>query len=517
MKLNFKEQGKKYTRYWNTCVGAGRANEGLRAIWQDQLKQVVDTCGFKYLRFHGLFCDDMYFYKEVDGKPVYNFQYIDNLFDAMLDRGIRPFVELSFSPKELASNDNTVCMWRGWGSPPNDNQKWADLITFALNHWIERYGLEEVKQWYFEVWNEPNLDGFWKGTRSQYYELYKWTAKAIKAVNEDLRVGGPATSNFVPDTRFDHDLEDFSAHVTFKVDDINTLEWHGVWIEDFLAYCEREEIPVDFVSTHPYPTDFAFDNSGTIAGRTRYRDSLRDDLNWLKAAIAKSAYPNAEIHLTEWSTSPSSRDHGHDYLPAATYVMRANLQCIGLTDSLSYWIFTDIMEEAGAGPKSFHGGFGMITLQGVKKPVYHAYRMLNTLGDEILSEGEGYFFTKKDDRLSAVFYEYPDSFTDTVPMSVFPNQQIALDCQNYDDSRDYCFEVEGLVPGAEYTLQVLHRDDIAIHKWNEMGAPTTPTREQEKELRAQGEVLREQKFTVDENGVLKAAFTLDAWSIASLN
>ena len=143
--------------YWSECVGAGRACEGLRAAWQDQLRKVVKDCGFRYLRFHGLFHDDMFVYREVDGRVIYNFQYVDELFDKMLEIGIRPFVEFGFCPGDLATEKDTVFWWKANGAPPKDFGKWAELIDTTLRHWIARYGIDEVRKWYFEVWNEPNL------------------------------------------------------------------------------------------------------------------------------------------------------------------------------------------------------------------------------------------------------------------------------------------------------------------------------------------------------------------------
>lgn len=146
------------------------------------------------------------------------------------------------------------------------------LMTYGIEG--ERYGAEEVHQWFFEVWNEPNLDAFWSGTRSQYFELYRVTSLRIKAIDPALKVGGPATSNYVPDGRFDGETEDVSSQMTFKVEDLDSLQWHGVWIEAFLQYCAEHKLPVDFVSCHPYPTDFALDGHGESSGRTRNRDSL---------------------------------------------------------------------------------------------------------------------------------------------------------------------------------------------------------------------------------------------------
>src|SRR5690348_81418 len=177
------------------CVGAGRANEGLRADWQRQLTYAHRECGFQYIRMHGLLTDDMGVYRENKGKPEYNWQYIDELFDFLHSIGMKPFVELGFMPNALASGSKTIFWWRGNVTPPRDMAKWADLIRAFVLHEQERYGKAEVRTWYFEVWNEPNLkDGFWTGTQQQYFDLYAATARALKSVSPDYKVGGPATA-----------------------------------------------------------------------------------------------------------------------------------------------------------------------------------------------------------------------------------------------------------------------------------------------------------------------------------
>lgn len=514
--IHFSNQTFPLPHTWSNCVGAGRANEGLRADWQRQLATVHEGCGFHYLRFHGLFHDDMHVYTEKDGLPLYNFQYVDKLFDLLLDTGMRPFVELSFMPGALCSNDQTLFWWKARVAPPNNYSKWTDLVEATVRHCIERYGIEEVRQWYFEVWNEPNLNAFWAGTRSQYYELYRVTSLRIKEIDPQLRVGGPTTSNFVPDSRFDGEVEDVSAQETFKVEDLDSLSWHGVWIADFLAFCEKNRLPLDFLSCHPYPTDFALDGHGISSGRTRGKNSLRQDIEWIKAALARSAYPDAEIHLTEWSSSPSSRDYSHDYLPAAAYVLRSNLQCAGLVNSLSYWTFTDIFEEEGAGPKAFHGGFGMLTLQGVKKPVYHAYRILHELGGECLGEGEGWIATRRNGRLAMAFYHYPKEIAETVPMSMYPDQRRAQAFERRGEPYRYSFTLTDLRPGDCYTLRLLKPGCEAVYFWNTMGAPGAPSREQERTLRLQGEMLEQTVCTVGNDGKLVLDFTVPPWTIGQL-
>src|SRR6201997_279341 len=151
-------QGRPLVHFWSKVVGAGRANEGLRSTWQEELATAAKYDGFQYVRFHGIFQDDMFIYREdTHGNPIYNFQYVDDLYDRMLAKGVRPFVELSFSPGPLSPVHNTTFWWRADGSPPSDYGKWADLVHAFVQHCVDRYGIDEVRQWYFEVWNEPNL------------------------------------------------------------------------------------------------------------------------------------------------------------------------------------------------------------------------------------------------------------------------------------------------------------------------------------------------------------------------
>lgn len=511
--------GKTLNHFWNVCVGAGRANEGLRAGWREHLELAVAECGFRYLRFHGLFHDDMFVYREAgDGTPVYNWQYIDDLFDFMLDAGIRPFVELGFCPSDLATQKNTVMWWKAHGCPPNDYGKWADLVEAFVRHCIARYGLDEVRQWYFEVWNEPNLGPFFRGTRSQYFELYKVSAKTIKAIDSRLRVGGPATSNFVPDARFDGEVEDTSKQTTFHVEDLDSLEWKGVWVEAFLEYCADNKLPLDFLSTHPYPTDFALDGHGETRGRTRGVDSTRQDLAWLRRVIDASAYPEAEIHLTEWSSSPSSRDHSHDGLPAAAFVVKTNLDSTGLVDSLSYWAFTDVFEEAGAGDTVFHGGFGMINYQGIPKPVFHAYRFLARLGDQELARTDGAIVTRHraTGKIAALAYHYPPEQKSAVPMSQ-GKRDVAEQVLNTGKPKLLRLTLAGLRPGAAFRVETLDREHgFALKTWQDMGAPEPPDREQTRLLKEAGHATTREFLTADAAGRLLVERTLSPWSLFRL-
>ena len=511
---NAKGSSKPLIHFWSKVVGAGRANEGLRSTWQEELEMGRKYDGFQYVRFHGIFQDDMFVYREDEhGNPIYNFQYVDDLYDRMLAKGVRPFVELSFSPEPLSPVHNTTFWWRADGSPPSDYSKWGNLVQAFVKHCIDRYGIDEVRQWYFEVWNEPNLyQSFFRGgSQEKYFELYKITAQTIKTIDSQLRIGGPATSNF----NMDGDAIK-KAQATGKPFDPLSIPWRPVWIEDFLRYCHDNNLPVDFVSTHPYPQDFAIDEPGRPKGKgfRRSIDSTRDDLHTMRKMIDASPYPKAEIHLTEWNSSPSPVDHSHDSLAAATFVAKTNLESIGLVDSLSYWTFTDVFEENRKIDSIFHGGFGLINYQEIPKPAFHAYRFMNELGDELLAQTPGGVVSRdsKTGYITAVFYNYPPEIKVSLPVS--DTLAAADQIDNSGSARDLAFNVDHLPANASFLIETLDKEHgDAVAAWEAMGEPEPPNREQTAALEKLASDTKKQIVRADEEGRLHVNLKLAAWSV----
>lgn len=376
---DYKVTGGPMSQTFRHCVGAGRANEGLRADWQKQLRETKQECGFEYIRMHGLLTDDMGVYREEKGKPVYNWQYIDQLYDYLVDLKVRPFVEFGFMPGGLASGNKTIFWWRGNVTPPRDYAKWSNLITALVDHWKERYGASEISKWYFEVWNEPNLDGFWAGDQKEYFRLYTETAKAVKKVSTELRVGGPATAG-------------------------------NGWIPEFINYCVDSKSPLDFISTHTYGVDVGyldeFGGRGTVLSKNP--NSISGDVARVKADIKKSAMPNLPLCYTEWSSSYTPADPVHDSYVSASYILEKLRNSVDNAESMSYWTFTDIFEEAGPRMTPFHGGFGLINYQGIKKPAYRAFEYLNKLGPTKLACDDPHSIITKDSKggIQALFWDH---------------------------------------------------------------------------------------------------------------
>lgn len=392
IKVDLNETTGNLSTMYKECIGAGRANEGLRADWQQQLAYVKKECDFKYIRMHGLLTDDMAVYKEdKNGKPEYNYMYIDALFDYLLSINIKPFVELGFMPSQLASGSKTIFWWRGNVTPPKDYKKWEDLVRNLTQHWTERYGAEEVKTWYFEVWNEPNLDGFWAGTQQEYFKLYSHAAKGVKSVNKDYKVGGPATAG-------------------------------AAWIPEMIAYCKENNVPIDFASTHSYGVKQGFldefGNSGTVLSKDEM--AVSSDVINSRKQITASSHPNLELHYTEWSASYTPADPIHDSYHEAAYILEKIKQVGNDANSMSYWVFTDIFEEAGPRFTPFHGGFGLLTIQGINKPAFFSYQFMNKLGTTELKNFDTRSWASKNDKGGAqlLFWD----FTNTHPGDAVNNQ-----------------------------------------------------------------------------------------------
>ena len=335
-----------FPHFWEHTVGSDHARMALRADWRRQLKRAHDELGFRHVRFHGLLSDDIGTVVRDNGRLHYSFFNSDQVIDYLLSIGMRPFVELSFMPAALASGPTTVFSYEANVTPPKDYKAWAALIERIVSHWAERYGEKEVSEWPFEVWNEPNLKTFWTGTQREYFKLYRYTAEAIKNVSASFKVGGPATAK-------------------------------SEWIDDFVNFCERNDVPADFVSTHYYPND-GYEHNGDIELQL-----FKSQRGIMREVAQNTRYYAGDrpVYYTEWNSSSCPWDSLHDEPYAAAFAASTVMEANGLVDGYSFWTFSDIFEENYFPSSPFHGGFGLLTLHGIPKPSYRVFELLHELGD----------------------------------------------------------------------------------------------------------------------------------------
>ena len=354
-----------FPHFWEQTFGSGRAILSLRQSYRDDLRTVKQATGFQSVRFHGIFMDEVGLYdpdrriqnpglasQAARDASVYNFSYIDQIYDGLLAEHVRPYVELSFMPKKMASDPAALhAFWYKQNvSPPKDYSLWDAMIQAFAAHLVQRYGIDEVATWKFEVWNEPNID-FWVGVpkQSTYFELYDHTARALKSVSPRLQVGGPSTAQ-------------------------------AAWVSAFLDHTRQNDVPVDFVSTHVYANDTAKNVLGTG------EDVPRDKMVWravhmVHDEIAHSPYPAIPLIFSEYNASYANEPNVTDSTFMGPWLANNIRLCDGLTESMAYWAFSDVFEEQGVVRTPFYGGFGLIAADNIPKPTLNIFTLLHKLGD----------------------------------------------------------------------------------------------------------------------------------------
>ncbi len=478
--IDAKSRTTPFPHFWEQTFGSGRAVLSLRQSYRDDVRAVKKVTDFRSVRFHGIFMDDVGLYdpNAVTQNPgqaavalkeesPYNFSYVDQIYDGLLEMGVRPFVELSFMPKKMASDPAALhAFWYKQNvSPPKDYALWDGMIAAFAKHLVERYGIDEVATWDFEVWNEPNLD-FWGGRPNMptYYELYDHTALALKKVSKRIRVGGPSTAQ-------------------------------AGFVGEFLAHCKLKNIPVDFASSHVYANDTAKDVFGTDEQIPRDQMVYRA-VKKVHEEIGASAYPKMPLIFSEYNASYANEPDVTDSTYMGPWLANNIRLCDGLTESMSYWAFSDVFEEQGVVKTPFYGGFGLLAEDGIPKPALNAFAMLHQLGDQRISVASDSALATRsaDGAVEVALWNYAppygtgDKYT---PPPVKPGA-----------ARSFTVRFAGVPKNAAVVVWRLDQDHGNVVKtFDAMGRPATPTREQIRTLRAAGAPAAEERSSL-KDGVL---------------
>jgi xylan 1,4-beta-xylosidase len=438
--VNIKESAGPIDRSFDLSVGSDFPGTLIRDDSQAQLKLVVNELGFRYLRFHAIFHDVLGTVRVANGKTMYDWSGIDRLYDELLARHIRPFVELGFTPNALATSQSRIFYWNGNTSHPKP-EAWRGLVDAFIRHIEQRYGKDEVRTWFFEVWNEPNLSGFWEGgDQKAYFALYDLTANTIKSLDPVLRVGGPSTAG-------------------------------AAWVPEFLAHVKQGGAAVDFVTTHSYGVQGGFlDEEGKSDTKLDpSSDAIIGDVRRVREQISASAFPGLPLYFTEWSTSYTPRDSVHDSYISAPYILTKLKASQGLVQGMSYWTYTDLFEEPGPPTAPFQGGFGLLNPQGIRKPAFFAYKYLHALqGESVATSDSQAMLSTRDGNLTAVIWDFEQ------PEQKVSNRSFYTKLIPAHQAAPVELHVAHLVPAAEYRLEVYrtgyHAND-AYSTYIEMGSP----------------------------------------------
>lgn len=464
-----------FSNAWRACVGTGRANLSLRAGHQEALARARRDIGFEYIRGHGLLSDDMGLLRTDawNGQSVtrYSFTYIDQVIDGYLNQGIKPFLELGFMPEELASGDDTVFWWKGNITPPRSYPAWVRLIQALLTHLIDRYGIEQVRHWPIEVWNEPNLSVFWKDAdQAEYFKLYEATSRAVKEVDASLHVGGPAISPGADD-----------------------------WWLPFAEFVTGRDVPLDFLAFHAYTTGPAqhvpFGTYQTLRDST---DLLRQFAEPARI-LAGTGLENLPRHVTEFNSSYRPDNPIHDTAYNAAYLAPTLVAGGDHVDSFSYWTISDIFEEVGIPTSLYHGGFGLLTHGVIPKPTYHLYAFMARMKPRVLARGEDHLVTvDAQSRLAVLAWQPVHGTGHEAPEKHRIQVSIPATEGQYYQQRSRTHETLGNGRAA----------------WQAMGSPDYPDHRQVELIRECAEPAREFTRVSTEAGQLRLDLTLDRHEVS---
>jgi xylan 1,4-beta-xylosidase len=449
---------KPFPHFWEEMFGSGRAVLALRESYRQDLRATKRITDFRYVRFHAILDDEIGVYDEdPQGRPIYNFSYVDQIYDGLLADGVKPFVELSFMPRKLAANPALHAFWyKPLPSPPNDPSKWAALVSAFVGHLIDRYGKDEVESWYFEVWNEPNID-FWDGVPKQqtYFDFYDVSAPALKKVDPKLRVGGPTTAQ-------------------------------AAWVGPFIAHCLQKHIPFDFVSSHIYgneKSEYVFQKHIDIS----QRDMVGRAVKKVYDEVKSSGAPDTPIIWSEYNATYMNRTDTTDSAFMGPWLANNIRECDGMQLMMSYWTFSDVFEEQGIVKTPFHGGFGLIAERDIPKAAFRAFELLHRLGTQRLENSSEDALVTKDVRgaLIVALWNYAG-----------PGQTSA--------TKTFHLELKGRRSGS-YRLRIVDPDHgSSFDKWLSIGSPRYPTATQIKELQNASEIVPAAKHPLREPIELKA-------------
>ncbi|HSY70066.1 MAG TPA: hypothetical protein VK813_15555 [Edaphobacter sp.] len=463
IEINATAQTTPFPHFWEQMFGSGRAILTLRESYRSDLRAVKQVADFRYVRFHAIMDDQVGAYNEDEhGNPVYNFAYVDEIYDGLLKNGVRPVVEISFMPKKLAFNPDALhpFWYKPNVSPPKSMEKWDGLMTHFAQHLVDRYGIDEVSQWYFEVWNEPNID-FWGGVPRQksYFELYDHTAGDLKSVSPRLRVGGPATAA-------------------------------AAWISDFLKHTSEHHVPVDFVSTHGYADDTVENLFGTDE-EISMDERMGRAVSKVRAEIKSSATPDLPLLWTEWNVQGMNESRDTIFVgPALANTIR---ECDGLVDMLSFWTFSDVFEEGGPISRPFIGEFGLRAKGGINKPSYYSFGLLHQLGSRRIANASKNIIATKtaDGDIAVAAWNLVD-----------PDQQ--------GTTRTMEITFRDVPPNAKVTLQRVDSDHGNVLKqYAAMNKPVDPTPAQVEQLNRETALPAPSQSTL-KNGTLELQLTPNA-------
>ncbi|MCC3144174.1 helix-turn-helix domain-containing protein [Halanaerobium sp. Z-7514] len=471
VKIDLEQKHQTINLIWQKLINAGTAQSIMDSNLRKQIRDLQQQISFEYLRFEGIFNDDLEIIKGNDTKSInYNWKLVDNIFDFILENDLKPFIVLSFMPKLMASKDKTIFYYQANFSPPENIDDWLNLIDAFIIHLINRYGIKKIKKWYFQVWTEFPHRGFhWAGTKREYFEFYAATAKKIKNISSEIQVG-PASESFLEGK---------------------------IISEEFLKYAADNDLPLDFYSINLYHNTIPLIEE-ELDLKDFYKESTLENIKFkfkeknysIKMAekikaILNNYYPKSELITTRWNVSWNPKEYIHDTAFMTNYIVDNALKLQDKLDGLGYLNLSDLISEWPINELPFFGGRGLINTEGIKKSAYYAYLILSKLGSKIIEQGDNYIVTAEGEDIQIIVYNY------AYLSKSYQNADYSLidEFERYQvfqkkDPLEFDLKLFNLSGKYKQSRYFLNRDSgSAFDEWLKMGAPHELSRHEIKYLK----------------------------------
>ena len=455
--IDCNRNGEPLVKTWKKIMAFGRASEGMREELRNQLRMVQKDIPFEYVRFHGILSDEMMVYNEDStGHVEYNFSYVDELIDFLLKNKLKPFLELGFMPEQLASEKIHLFFWKANISLPRNMEKWTNLIKSFATHLIERYGIQEVQTWYFELWNHSSMFS----RLSDCFAFMKNTYHAIRTVNPKLKIGTSIgfteLEDFISYTQRETMVFDFISFTAYIIS-VNIQDQTKHELNELISVSDTQYIPQNLFKFCTYAEE-------NHIGKTI--DAFIHMLN-------KHNYKTPEIFISEWNSTPVPSDLLHDTCFKSAFLTKNIIENFDKVGGMAYWAFSDVFEETKTNHSTFHGGMGIITNNGIKKPGYYAYQFLNKLGNEMIARSDDYIVTRGPNAsIQILAYHYchfivPDLKCEGNDITSEDRYHVFL-----EKTKEACFVIKGLKGKIIEKIYRINREKgSAYDTWLEIGAP----------------------------------------------
>lgn len=440
---------------WKKILNVSNAYDVLNMSIQRSLAMAQEEIGFEYLHFHGILDDTMrVYYEKSDGTPVFNFHYIDQIIDFMLSVGLKPYLELGWMPKRLASIPDEKSLNGICHSKPKNINIWLNMVRAFVVHLIDKYAAEQVRTWMFQIWDAAFLPPWWRNSQEDFFDFYRQTYALLKKIIPEAPVGSPSVNPY----------------------GIRCTDW----MENFMAYCKEQDCEPDFISLAMYPHESYNMDAGQELAESVYEIYMKvsprenymgQELEKIKQKLQWRRAGRPPVYITQWNMNNAPAFMLRDTLFGAAYLVKNLCENYDEAESFAYWFFSDEVEEYNLADASFHGGMGFIANNGLKKAAYQAMRLLARLDDELLAKGEYFFITKGDKQISVFLYSYVH-YKKNCSEEEFRSSENRYKCfENVE--KEFSVELAD-IPAGRYrmTEYILNREwGSSYDIWNQMGSP----------------------------------------------